>query len=359
MSKTNAGNTDESSEPTDVSDGSTRSDKSDALDPLDGNDTVTPEKRETVLAKYNHRCQACGRRGPEEGGLATLHVHHIDRDPDGMDVHDLRNLTLMCRMCHEWFHLKHSSADAPIELTDEDERVLLSQDIEILRYLEQHGPARTGDIASGLSSNHSVTSVRERLWVLMGLDNLVEGRDRQIVDQDVETGEWGLTVQIETSARGHIPDKTQQLLQRAEDERVRQALDRGCDRHVVSDVFDVTRRTTFNKHKRAAAYDFPLDAITRGGRPTDAERAAQRGPTTDDQTEDAEKQPVETVSEDHPESLGRSETWGSSEARPETRTLSDRVDAGDQTVSEKYVEQEMRVHLQDALDALQEVQEAL
>ena len=193
----------------------------------------------------------------------------------------------------------------------------------------------------------------------MGLDNLVEGRDRQIVDQDVETGEWGLTAQIETSARGHIPDKTQQLLQRAEDERVRQALDRGCDRHVVSDVFDVTRRTTFNKHKRAAAYDFPLDAITRGGRPTDAERAAQRGPTTDDQTEDAEKQPVETVSEDHPESLGRSETWGSSEARPETRTLSDRVDAGDQTVSEKYVEQEMRVHLQDALDALQEVQEAL
>ncbi len=360
MSNTNAGNPGESSEPTDASDGDTRSDESDVLDPLDGNETVNPETRETVLAKYNHRCQACGRRGPKEGGLATLHVHHIDRDPAGMDVHDLRNLTLMCRMCHEWFHLKHSSADAPLELTDEDERVLLSQDIEILRYLEQHGPARTGDIASGLSSNHSVTSVRERLWVLMGLDNLVESRDRQIVDQEVETGEWGLTPQIETSARGHIPDNPQLLLQRAEDEQVLQALDRGCDRHVISDVLDVTRRTTFNKHKRAAAYDFPLDAITRVGRPTDADRAKRDSTATDSSTDQEDTQErFDTVSEQDPDSSGRTETWGTTETTPETGVSNGSVKSVNQGVSENGSDDDLRVHLQHAFDALREVEQEL
>jgi len=97
--------------------------------------------------------------------------------------------------------------------------VLLPQDIEILRYLSENGPTRTGDIVSGLPSDHSVSAVRERLWVLTGLDNLVEGRDRQIVDKDIETGEWGLTDQIESSARGHIPDDPQLLLQRMEDDK--------------------------------------------------------------------------------------------------------------------------------------------
>ena len=248
-----------------------------------------------------------------------------------------------------------------MQLTEADQTVLLPQDIEILRFLEGHGTARTGDIASELSSNHSVTSVRERLWVLMGLDNLVEGRDRQIVDQDVKTGEWGLTAQIETSARGHIPDKTQQLLQRAEDERVRQALDRGCDRHVVSDVFDVTRRTTFNKHKRAAAYDFPLDAITRGGRPTDAERSQRDAdaPGSIIEAENGQEQ-VETGSEQGSGEVGRSETWGVSDAAPATRTLSERVSAAEHTSETGGDDDEaLRVRLQGVLDALQEVQDEL
>jgi len=92
----------------------------------------------------------------------------------------------------------------------------------------------------------------------MGLDNLVGSRDRQIVDKDVETGEWGLTEQVETSARGHIPDDPQLLLQRMEDEQVRQALERNCDRTAIINVLGISRRTTFNKHKRACAYDFPL-----------------------------------------------------------------------------------------------------
>ena len=63
------------------------------------------------------------------------------------------------------------------------------------------------------------------------------------MDKDVDTGEWGLTEQIENSARGHIPDDPQMLLQRMEAEHVRQALDRGCDQQKIMDVLSVSRRT--------------------------------------------------------------------------------------------------------------------
>jgi 5-methylcytosine-specific restriction endonuclease McrA len=88
-------------------------------------ETVDPETREDVLDEYSHRCQACGRRGPARGGLATLHVHHIQRDPDEMDEHDMENLTLLCRPCHIWLHQQSTPDDAPVEITDEDQTVLL------------------------------------------------------------------------------------------------------------------------------------------------------------------------------------------------------------------------------------------
>lgn len=230
-----------------------------------GNESVTPAKRAEVLERDGYRCQVCGRGGPERGELATLHVHHIERNPDGMDEDALENLTTLCRACHSWVHQRSTPDDAPVRLTEADKNVLLPQDIEILRYLANEGPARTGDITDELTADLSVTSVRERLSVLMGLDTMVDSRDRQIVDKDVDTGEWGLTEQIEHSARGHIPDDPRLLLQRIEDEQVRQALERGCNRDVITDVLDVSRRTTFHKQKRAYAHDFPLDAFRRSG----------------------------------------------------------------------------------------------
>ncbi|MBP1988058.1 hypothetical protein [Halolamina salifodinae] len=159
---------------------------------------------------------------------------------------------------------------------------------------------RTGNIAGEITADLSVSAVRERLCVLMGLDNLIDEREEQIVDKDVETSEWGLTEQIENSARGHIPEDPQLLLQRAADERVRRALERGCSRSDVVSVLDVSRRTTFYKHKRAAAYGFPLDALSTGGRPTDEEMEEEREAAEDEQ------QRLDDVDGGE----GQTETWG-------------------------------------------------
>lgn len=343
-----------------LSGASTDGDESDVTSPRECNEAVNPETRDDVLTEYWHRCQVCGRRGPEKGGLATLHVHHIERDPEGMDEHDMANLTLLCRSCHSWFHQQSTPDDSPVELTEEDQSVLLPQDIEILRYLSENGPTRTGDIVSGLPSDHSVSAVRERLWVLTGLDNLVEGRDRQIVDKDIETGEWGLTDQIESSARGHIPDDPQLLLQRMEDEQVRQALERGCDRSDIIDVLGISRRTTFNKQKRACAYGFPLSAFNRGGRPTDSERSERSSVTADTDTGEADgQQRLDAVPDKDPDSLGRTETWGAADSESEAQSTGVDDRRGSQTASDDVGSEELQAHLQEAIDALRDVNEVL
>ncbi|WP_459890122.1 hypothetical protein [Halostagnicola bangensis] len=124
----------------------------------------------------------------------------------------------------------------------------------------------------------------------MGLDQVVSGRDEQLVDQDAKSGAWGFPGDVDVSAREHVPDDRALAFQRAEDELVRRALDRGCDRELVGSVFGVTRRNTFHKQYRAAAYAFPLDEFNRGGRPV------EQDDTTDEEVPEGD--------------LGRVETWG-------------------------------------------------
>jgi len=271
--------------------------------PVD-HESVDPATREAVLNRDCHSCRFCGRGGLSDGGAVPLHVHHIERPPADMDEHDLDNLITLCRGCHNWHHQRSVDGELPVELTDADEQELLPHDKKILELLAEEGPATTGEIASRLDSDRSVMAIRERLWLLMGLDNIVEQRDRQLVDQAADTGEWGLVGQIATSARGRIPEDSQTLLKRAEDERVRQALARGCDRETVATVFDVVSRTTWHKERRAQAYEFPLAAIDGGETVEDHEETteedltaadAQSGTATDGGS--AEQSPATDTSE--------------------------------------------------------------
>jgi hypothetical protein len=322
-------------------------------------ETVPPAVRDDMLEEYRNQCQGCGRCGPAAGGLATLHVHHITRDPQGMGEHAPENLTVLCRRCHSLLHQQTTTDDVPVEITEEDLTVLLPHDLEILQLLAESGPARTGEIASNLSMDLTVTAVRERLWLLMGLDNVVASRERQVIDQDADTGEWGLTGQIEHSSRGRIPNDVQLLWQRIEDELVRQALDRGCDRNAVMAVLDLSRRSTFYKEKRGRAYEFPLDAIDRrGGRPQAKKGTDERGDAVSSgdgpEVRDAQQQ-LDAVGngsgghsdEDVP--VGEGEAAGDEVSGDEQSSgQSPAGDGGDPTV-----------HLQDAIRSLQALEAEL
>jgi hypothetical protein len=309
-------------------------------------ETVDQQTRERVLDRDGHRCQTCGYEGPGAGGLATLHVHHIERDPDGVDEHDPANLTTLCRACHSWLHQQSSRDDVPVELSDEDVSRLLAQDIEILRFLVEEGPAGTGEIADAVTADLTVAAVRERLWVLMGLDKSVTGREQQLVDKDVETNEWGLPSQVETSARGHIPGDRQLLIQRVEDEQVRRALDRGCDRDMVTAVLGISERSTFYKEKRARAFDIPLDAIAGRGGSSASQSAHGEGSVSaggagqqrlDAIDESADAEPVET--------------WGSP-ADDEVAADSTTSDGGQASVSE--MSEELQATIERAIAVFEE-----
>ncbi|WP_229112163.1 HNH endonuclease [Halapricum desulfuricans] len=322
-------------------------------------ETVDQATRRRVLEAHDHRCQVCGRMGRAAGGLATLHVHHQTRDPDDGDVHDPANLTVLCRRCHHWHHQQPTDRQLPVDLTDADQRELLGQDIEILRILAEQGPATTGDIVAELTGEFSAMTVRERLWVLMGLDTIVDERDRQIVDQDVTTGEWGLTGQITKSARGHIPDDPQILLQRAADERVRQALERGYDRDVVANVFDISKRTTFYKEKRAAAYAFPLEAFDgRGGRTSPTQQRADSPSQKDDGSqstvEDEDQQRLDTLTDQDVA------TEIASRSGAETQIVHADTDQPEQLSQDSEIATEhLQSELQNAIIALQSVHDRL
>jgi len=320
-------------------------------------ETVDPDTRAAVLREYNHRCQGCGRCGPENGGLATLHVHHQTREPDDVEMHDPENLTLFCRACHSWLHQQTTEEEVPVEISDEDLSVLLPQDIEILRVLTDRGPLTTSEIAAALSTDLTVMAVRERLWVLMGLDTIVDARDRQVLDQDADSGNWGLVGQIEHSARGRIPNDPQVLLQRIEDEFVRRALDRGCDRDAVMDVLDLSRRGTHYKEKRARAYEFPLDAVDRrGGRPpTDeaTDEVGDAGAVGDESTAGAAQQQLDAVTD----GAGELET-GSEDGDEGSPASGDHDERRDEQAAIRETG-DLRKQLQEAIAALQALDAAM
>jgi len=265
-----------------------------------GAETVDAGTRAVMLRDRGNRCQWCAVRGPPRGD-AALHVHHIEREPRDVPEDDPVNLAVACRACHNWFHHRPDAGDAPVQLTKADMRVLLPHDILLLDVLDEVGPAPFRDVFVRVKVLLSETAVRERLWVLMGLDRLVDGRDEQLVDQDATTGAWGFPGDVDESARGYVPDDRALAFQRAEDERVRRALDRGCDRELVASVFGVTRRNTFHKQYRAAAYAFPLDDFDRGGRP-----AGRNGESNDREGGVSVWNDEEVPDGDR----GRVETWG-------------------------------------------------
>jgi hypothetical protein len=253
-----------------------------ASEPGDDVDRLSPTDRKEILERDGHRCRLCG---CSESEGHTLHVHHIVDAPDHCHRNDSENLITLCWRCHNWTHKRPTQADLPIEISDEGLEKLLAQDFEILQLLFAEGAMTIDEIRDRITPDHSKLAIRDRLWVIMGLDNTVQSQDTQLIDRDAVTDEWGRPGDISTSERGRIPENVQELVQRIEDEQIRKALDRGIARKTVAEVLDVHPRTTRYKEHRARAYGFPLNAINSRGRTTattDQSTSEQPGGVGDD-----------------------------------------------------------------------------
>jgi hypothetical protein len=102
-------------------------------------------------------------------------------------------------------------------------------------------------------------------------------------------------------------------MQRVQDEIVRRAVSRGCDRQTIADVFGVVERTIWYRQRRAQAFDFPLDALLGGEIPGQG----SGGSSTEDRHQNADSDGGETAVTD----LGEpDEVWGT------TRTVDENID---------------------------------
>ena len=229
---------------------------------------IPPNQREKARKRDNYRCQFCNEKGLRAGGSVPLEVHHKSYDPEDCDLHDLENLITLCRHCHSHLHNKPTVNDVKARITEEAAVKLLPADFEFIEILEENGPLTTQEIEDQISQERGLQSLEARLWRTMGIDTVVDNQP-QLIDQDADSGKWGLPSQINTSKR-RIPDDEHPIVKRTVDSLVNAALARGCDRETVADVFDLHFRTTYRIQYRAQAYNFPIETFTGQGRPPES-----------------------------------------------------------------------------------------
>lgn len=229
-------------------------------------DQLPQQIRERVLNRDNHTCRLCDEKGPGAGGIMELEVHHVSYAPEDCDLHDLQNLLTLCRRCHNFHHNRPSDGPLPAEISEEAKAKLIETDIEIIQLLSDDGPLSVDEIKEQLTTEKTRQAVKERLYRVMGLDNEVDTQEIRLIDQDRDTGEWGIPHQIDVSER-RIPDERQSIVRRTIDKIVQLALEAGCDRETVADIVGINFRTSYIYQYRAYAYDFPINMFMGKGRP--------------------------------------------------------------------------------------------
>lgn len=227
--------------------------------------TLPPHTRKKVLQRDNHQCSLCPAKSKKVGGDADLQVHHKEYQPAKGDVNDLDNLTTLCTVCHSWMHSQPEPEEFDIKITKQAIHNLVGGDFELLDILIEDGPMRAEQIAAQAAHNPDLATVKQRLYAIMGIDTIIDDQP-QIIDKDAETGEWGLTEEIQTSAR-RDPETIYDTVQRTRDKIVQHAIENGIESKVIAKVVGIHRRQCYLFMHRGRALDFDINEYTGRGRP--------------------------------------------------------------------------------------------
>jgi hypothetical protein len=221
--------------------------------------------RERVLDR-DGRCRVSGCRRPAPSDTPNLFVQRIDDDPAHCHPDDPENLVARCLDCACWIRKMPSRDDLPSVLQERLDGTDLDADhIEILRYLHENGPARTGEITDAVDRT-SATSVRRVLYGLMARDIRDDAVSGRLVAKDRRADTYGLPWQIpdERDARGVVPLEPHVRRTRILDavvDRLLDALDQQVanPREVAAAVVDRKPNQTYNMEKRSCAFQFPFE----------------------------------------------------------------------------------------------------
>jgi len=238
------------------------------LTPEDGSDTLpslTPSVRKFIYADRDNECELCGASDTDED--KTLEIHHrVPRKNGGTD--HPHNLLLICTDCHRRHHGNQPIEKLVAAKTDETatefeqaadqsskEQAAVedteplpprskpnSTDLEILEYVENHGPASTGELASALE--YSGQYIRRQCWKLSG--------EQLIVPQNDDTWELKEKASDEKIQIG-LPDDPKRAKRAGRDEVIRRMSAHGMAHAQIVEITGYSRTTIDFAVNRARA----------------------------------------------------------------------------------------------------------
>lgn len=227
--------------------------------------SISTDKQETVFDNDGYRCQIRGCRGTAINGSARLLVQRLVDNPTHCGRNDLENLETRCLRCCRWIDQMPSQDDLPPILQDRLNGVEIETTwAEMLEYLDNNGPATTGEITDAVSLSSTV-GVRRALYALMGLDER-EDVDGRLVVKNRVSQTYGLPWQVpdDHQARGVIPLQPTTRQNRILDEFVRRLYeelpdDTGDTSQFVAEIVNRDPDQVYHMRRRAEAFQFPFE----------------------------------------------------------------------------------------------------
>ncbi|MEZ3115687.1 HNH endonuclease [Halobaculum sp. MBLA0147] len=185
---------------------------------------------------------------------ASLHVHHkIPEEEGGKTVPE--NLITLCKSCHHQHH-RSGVADGGIADIDPDnyDQDLTNVDQDIIGVCKQHGPSSVGKLID--TTGATGTYVRNRVRYLWAHGVLSRSQE----------GTYGLPADVESPAKGTLPDESYTAFLLGRDEMLRRLSEASVDTDDVLEAVGLSSDSVDRALNRVAGWEPPIDENWHRGR---------------------------------------------------------------------------------------------